>query len=107
MKQLPGRQTPRWLRIVVTAVATTVMTIWLLSLLPFLLLFALVFGILLIPVLRRLGDEMNRVNDAEGMHQSPDFHSAYQRSPVDVTPWHRQVVLFLTQLRNRSSAMRR
>ena len=75
MNQLPGRQPPRWLRIVVTVVTTTVMTIWLLSLLPFLLLFALVFGILLIPVLRRLGDEMNRVNDAEGMHQSPDFHS--------------------------------
>jgi len=107
MNQLPGRQPPRWLRIVVTVVTTTVMTIWLLSLLPFLLLFALVFGILLIPVLRRLGDEMNRVNDAEGIHQSPDVRSVYQRSPVDVTPWNRQVVLFLTQLRNRSSAMRR
>ena len=98
MKQLPGRQqAPRWLRYVATAVMTTVATIWLFSLLPFLLLFSVVFGIVLIPVLRQLRQEMNEVNI------SPEV----KRPTVDVTPWHRQLSLLLAQLRNRSSAMRR
>ena len=97
MKQLPGRQAPRWLRYVATAVMTTVATIWLFSLLPFLLLFSVVFGIVLIPVLRQLRQEMNEVNG------SPEV----KRPTVDVTPWHRQLSLLLAQLRNRSSAMRR
>ena len=97
MKQLPGRQSPRWLRYVATAAMTTVATIWLFSLLPFLLLFSVVFGIVLIPVLRQLRQEMNEVN------VSPEV----KRPTVDVTPWHRQLSLLLAQLRNRSSAMRR
>ncbi len=97
MKQLPGRQAPSWLRYVATAVMTTVATIWLFSLLPFLLLFSVVFGIVLIPVLRQLRQEMNEVN------VSPEV----KRPTVDVTPWHRQLSLLLAQLRNRSSAMRR
>ena len=97
MKQLPGRQSPRWLRYVATAVMTTVATIWLFSLLPFLLLFSVVFGIVLIPVLRQLRQEMNEVN------VSPEA----KRPTVDITPWHRQLSLLLAQLRNRSSAMRR
>ena len=97
MKQLPGRQAPRWLRFVVTAVMTTVATIWLFSLLPFLLLLSVVFGIVLIPVLRQLRQEM------DGMNVEPEAKSP----PVDVTPWHRQLSLLLAQLRNRSLAMRR
>ena len=76
---------------------TTVATIWLFSLLPFLLLFSVVFGIVLIPVLRQLRQEMNEVN------VSPEA----KRPTVDITPWHRQLSLMLAQLRNRSSAMRR
>ena len=97
MKQLPGRQAPSWRRYVATAVMTTVATIWLFSLLPFLLLFSVVFGIVLIPVLRQLRQEMNEVN------VSPEA----KRPTVDITPWHRQLSLMLAQLRNRSSAMRR
>ena len=97
MKQLPGRPSPRWLRYVATAAMTTLATIWLFSLLPFLLLFSVVFGIVLIPVLRQLRQEMNEVN------VSPEA----KRPTVDITPWHRQLSLMLAQLRNRSSAMRR
>ena len=97
MKQLPGRQPPRWLRFVATAVMTTVATIWLFSLLPFLLLLSVVFGLVLIPVLRQLRKEMDEVN------VPPEAN----RPTVDVTPWHRQLSLLIAQLRNRSSAMRR
>ena len=97
MNQLPGKQSPRWLRLIATGVVTAVSTIWLLSLLPFLLLFALVLALLLIPVMQRLRREM----EVTGMTQEA------RRPTVDVTPWHRQVMLALTQLRNRSSAMRR
>ena len=97
MKQLPGRQPPRWLRFVATAVMTAVATIWLFSLLPFLLLLSVVFGLVLIPVLRQLRKEMDEVN------VPPEA----KRPTVDVTPWHRQLSLLIAQLRNRSSAMRR
>ena len=97
MNQLPGKSSPRWLRLLATGVITAVTTIWLLSLLPFLLLFALVLSLLLIPVMQRLRREM----EVTGMTQEA------RRPTVDVTPWHRQVMLALTQLRNRSSAMRR
>ena len=97
MKQLPERKASRWIQLVVTAVMTTVITIWLLSLLPFLLLLSVVFGIVLIPVLRQLRQEM------DGMNVSPEA----KRPTVDITPWNRQLSLLLAQLRNRSSAMRR
>ena len=107
MKQLPGRQPSRWLRIFATTITAVVSTIWLLSLLPFLMLLSLVFGILLIPVLRKLREEIDRVNDEQSMHNSPGHPFRDRRATVDITPWHRQVVLIFTQLRNRSSAMRR
>ena len=97
MKQLPGRQTPRWIRFLATAATVTVVTIWLVSLLPFLLLLSIVLGIALIPVLRRLRQEMDKV----------DIPHDVNRPTVDVTPWHRQIALMIAQLRNRSSAMRR
>ena len=107
MKRLPGRQSPRWLRILAATFTTAVGTIWLLSLLPFLLLFSLVFGILLIPILHRLREEIERVNHGSSEQRSPEYHSTDRRSTVDITPWHRRVVLIFTQLRNKSSAMRR
>ena len=46
MKQLPGRARPRWIQMVMTGVITAVATIWLVSLLPFLLLFSLVIAVM-------------------------------------------------------------
>ena len=110
MKQLPGRTstTPRWLRVLVGGCITAVATVWMLSLLPFLLLFALVFAVLLIPVMRRLRREME---DA-GLEPGVDgWRSAGCPTPgrtaVDVTPWYRQVMNGLAQLRNNSSTMSR
>ena len=110
MKQLPGRTStaPRWLRVLVGGCITTVATVWMLSLLPFLLLFALVFAVLLIPVMRRLRREME---DA-GLDPNVDaWRKAGRPSPgrtaVDVTPWYRQVMNGLAQLRNNSSTMSR
>ena len=60
-------------------------TIWLLSLLPFLLLFSLVFGILLIPILHRLCEEIERVNHGSSEQRSPEYHSTDRRSTVDIT----------------------
>ena len=97
MKYLPGRQPPRWIRFMATAATVTVATVWLVSLLPFLLLLSIVFGVALIPVLRRLRQEMDQV----------DISHEVKRPTVDVTPWHRQISLMIAQLRNRSSAMRR
>ena len=110
MKQLPGRTStaPRWLRVLVGGCITAVATVWMLSLLPFLLLFALVFAVLLIPVMRRLRREME---DA-GLDANVDgWRTAGRPSPgrtaVDVTPWYRQVMNGLAQLRNNSSTISR
>ena len=65
---------------------TVIVTIWLVSLLPFLLLAALVLSVALIPVTRRLRREMEEagfsVDEPRTTIQSPD---------LNITPWHRQI----------------
>ena len=65
---------------------TLIVTIWLVSLLPFLLLAAIVLSIVLIPVTRRLRREMEEagfsVDKPITTHQGPD---------LNITPWHRQI----------------
>ncbi|NDD45161.1 MAG: hypothetical protein EBZ29_05835 [Synechococcaceae bacterium WB9_4xC_028] len=85
MKQLPGRSRPRWLRrlsaMLAGIVAATVAAIWLVTLLPVLLVVGLVAALLLIPVLRELRAELERM---ERVQQGPP-------PPLqDVTPWHRK-----------------
>ena len=65
---------------------TVMATIWLLSLLPFLLLAALVLSITLIPVTRRLRRDMEKV----GYNVDESWRSN-QRRDLNITPWHRQL----------------
>ena len=65
---------------------TVIATIWLLSLLPFLLLAALLLSILLIPITRRLRREMEEA----GFNVEQPLQSD-QRRDVNITPWHRQM----------------
>ena len=65
---------------------TVISTIWLLSLLPFLLLAALLLSILLIPITRRLRREMEEA----GFNIEQPLKSD-QRRDVNITPWHRQM----------------
>ena len=65
---------------------TVIATVWLLSLLPFLLLAALVLSILLIPVTRRLRRDMEEAGfTGDGSLKSD------RRRGVNITPWHRQI----------------
>ena len=65
---------------------TVIATIWLVSLLPFLLLAALLLSILLIPMTRRLRREMEEA----GFNVEQPLKSD-QRRDVNITPWHRQM----------------
>jgi len=67
-------------------VITLVATIWLLSLLPFLLLAALVLSLALIPVTRRLRRDMEEA----GFNVDESWRSD-QRRDLNITPWHRQI----------------
>ena len=80
-RQLPGRESPRWFRVVFAVLATAIATVWILALLPFLLLAALVLALLMVPALRRLRKEVQIHHEEMNIDQPP----------VDVTPWHRQV----------------
>ena len=89
MKQLPGQQSrtlPRWLKAVMAGGITVMATIWLVSLLPFLLLAALVISITLIPITRRLRREME-----EAGFRVDEPRSNVQRPDLNITPWHRQI----------------
>jgi hypothetical protein len=89
MKQLPGQRginMPRWLKTGLAATITLVSTIWLLSLLPFLLLAALVLSILLIPITRRLRRDMEEA----GFSVDGSLKREHRRD-VNITPWHRQL----------------
>ena len=77
---------PRWLKTVMAGTLTVITTIWLLSLLPFLLLAALLLSILLIPMTRRLRREMEEA----GFNVEQPLKSD-QRRDVNITPWHRQM----------------
>ena len=88
MKQLPGQRSrtlPRWLKTGIAGLITVMTTIWLLSLLPFLLLAALVLSIALIPVTRRLRREMEEAG------YNVDEPRSNQRRDLNITPWHRQL----------------
>ena len=63
---------------------TVIATIWLMSLLPFLLLAAFMISIALIPITRRLRREMEEAGFSvnEPKRTNPD---------INITPWHRQI----------------
>ena len=89
MKQLPGQKSrtlPRWLKAVMAGGITVIATIWLVSLLPFLLLATLVLSIALIPITSRLRREME-----EAGFSVDEPRSNVQRPDVNITPWHRQI----------------
>ena len=89
MKQLPGQQSkslPRWLKTVMAVAITMIATIWLVSLLPFLLLAAFVLSIALIPITRRLRREIE-----EAGFSVDEPRTNVQRADVNITPWHRQI----------------
>lgn len=77
---LPGRSSPRWLAATLQFIGTVAVAIWLVSALPYLLLFSLVLALLLIPNLRRLRTELHRTVDVPA------------RPLTDITPWHRRLV---------------
>ena len=89
MKQLPGQRSrtlPRWLKTCFAGLITVMATIWLLSLLPFLLLAALVLSIALIPITRRLRKEME-----EAGYNVDEPRNSSQRLDLNITPWHSQL----------------
>ena len=89
MKKLPGQQSrtlPRWLKTVIAGAITVIASVWLVSLLPFLLLAALVLSIVLIPATRRLRREME-----EAGFSVDEPRSNVQRPDLNITPWHRQI----------------
>ena len=65
---------------------TVIATIWLLSLLPFLLLAALILSIALIPVTRRLRLDMEEA----GLSVDEPLRTEKRRD-LNITPWHRQI----------------
>ncbi|EAU73054.1 hypothetical protein [Synechococcus sp. RS9916] len=86
MKQLPGRRRPRWLQQLAGFAAAVIVSIWLVSLLPVLLVIGLVAALLLLPVLRQLRRELERI-DAQ---QSPGSRPASDELR-NATPWQQKV----------------
>ena len=65
---------------------TVIATVWLVTLLPFILLAALLLSIALIPVTRHLKREMEEA--VFSVHEPRTFR---QGADLNITPWHRQV----------------
>ena len=86
MKQLPGRRRPRWLQQLAGFATSVIVSIWLVSLLPALLVIGLVAALLLLPVLRQLRRELERI-DAQ---QSPGSRPAPDELR-NATPWQQKV----------------
>jgi hypothetical protein len=82
---LPGRSAPRWLAATLQFIGTVAVAIWLVSALPYLLLFSLLLALLLIPTLRRLRTELHRTDLDRSVHVPA-------RPLTDITPWHRRLI---------------
>ena len=90
MKQLPGQQSrtlPRWLKTVMAGAITVIATIWLVSLLPFLLLAVLVLSIALIPITRRLRREigMSAIESTKAARSRKGSNDTSQMVVITVT----------------------
>lgn len=102
MRQLPGREQhgtlPRWAAALLQGLGAVVMTIWLASLLPYLLIVSLVVALLLIPTLRKLRQEAERMpyNPYAGTPFEGLFNNLQGRRStrpmVNVTPPHRKLI---------------
>lgn len=62
-----------------------VATIWMVSLLPVLLLVALIAGLLLLPVLRQLRRDLESIEQSQGLDRRPSD------SLRNATPWHQRL----------------
>ena len=82
MKHLPGRSRPQWLQQLTGFGALLLLTVWMVTLLPVLLVLGLVAAILLIPVLRQMRREIEQIERSQRGDPLP---------PRDVTPWHRRL----------------
>ncbi|WP_114993694.1 hypothetical protein [Synechococcus sp. UW179A] len=82
MKQLPGRSRPSWLQQLIRWAALVIVTVWMVTLLPVLLVVGLIAAVLLIPVLKQIRQEMDHLDRSQRGDPLP---------PRDVTPWHRRV----------------
>ena len=82
MKQLPGGSRPLWLKKLISFAVLVIVTIWTVTLLPVLLVMGLIAAVLLIPVLKKLRQEIDQI---ERTHRGDSV------PPQDVTPWHRRV----------------
>lgn len=87
MKQLPGQGRPRWLQQLLGFGATLLVTVWLVSLLPVLLIVGLVAGLALVPLLRQLRRELEKMDDVV---QRPGIGPPAS-SMRDATPWHQKL----------------
>ena len=81
MKRLPGRSQPRWLQRLLGLGVLVIATIWMITLIPLLLVVGLIAAVLLIPVLRQMRQEIDRLERSQRGDPEP---------PRDVTPWHRR-----------------
>jgi len=82
MKQLPGRSRPPWLQKLISFAVLVIVTIWIVTLLPVLLVVGLIAAVLLIPVLKQVRQEISQIDPKQRGDRVP-LH--------DVTPWHRRV----------------
>ena len=81
MKQLPGRSRPAWIQKLISFGVLIIVTVWMVTLLPVLLVVGLIAALLLIPVLKQIRVEMDQLE----RQQRGD-----PVAPRDVTPWHRR-----------------
>ena len=84
MRLLPGKQRPKWLRIVAQIGAGALVVSALISALPVLLMVTLVTALALIPTLRQLRKEMTKA----GL----DLDGPAREQMVDITPIHSRVI---------------
>ena len=82
MKQLPGRSRPTWLQQLISFAVLVIVTVWMVTLLPVLLVVGLIAAVLLIPVLKQLRQEIDQIERTQRGDSVP---------PQDVTPWHRRL----------------
>jgi hypothetical protein len=76
----PSRNRKEWLSSSLKILPAVIISIWLMSILPYILLFCLILALILIPTLKSLRSELNQTIEID------------PNQMLDITPWHQKLI---------------
>lgn len=98
MKQLPGKRQAKWLQQLSTVGAAITAGLCLVAILPIMILITIVLTVAVIPVFYTLNRQIQTEHDWRSQQ------SNQSRQTVDITPWHRRLLIKRRRIKRQRSS---